>query len=56
MWSINWRRFKIEQFPHTIEDLENQAKEAWFKTGVMQLRDVCDNKLVTGHLLVCEKI
>ena len=54
-WSINWRRFKIEQFPHTIEDLENQAKEAWFKTGVMQLRDVCDNKLVTGHLLVCEK-
>ena len=55
-WSINWRRFKIEQFPHTIEDLENQAKEIWFKTGVMQLRDVCDNKLVTGHLLVCEKI
>ena len=56
MWSINWRRFKIEQFPHSIEDLENQAKEAWFKTGIMQLRDVCDNKLITGHLLVCEKI
>ena len=56
MWSINWRRFKIEQFPHTIEDLENQAKEVWFKTGVMQLRDVCDNKLITWHLLVCEKI
>jgi ubiquinone/menaquinone biosynthesis C-methylase UbiE len=56
MWSINWRRFKIEQFPHTIEDLENQAKEIWFKTWVMPLRDVCDNKLITWHLLVCEKI
>ncbi|MBQ9554333.1 class I SAM-dependent methyltransferase [bacterium] len=26
-WTINGERFKIEQFPHTIEDLENQAKE-----------------------------
>lgn len=54
-WNINTKRFKIKQFPHTIQELEQQAKESWFHTGVMPLRDVCDSKTITGHLLVCEK-
>ena len=55
MWSINWERFKIQQFPHTIENLEQEAKNAWFMTWILPLRDVCDNKIITWHLLVCEK-
>ena len=55
MWSINWERFKIQQFPHTIENLEQEAKNAWFMTWILPLRDVCDNKVITWHLLVCEK-
>ena len=55
MWSINWERFKIQQFPHTIENLEQEAKNAWFTTWILPLRDVCDNKVITWHLLVCEK-
>lgn len=54
-WSINGKKFKIEQYPHTIKDLEQSAQDVGFHTGVMMLRDVCDTKLITGHLLVCEK-
>ena len=53
--SFNGKKFKIKQFPHTIEQLEKQAKECWFETGILPLRDVCDNKIITGHLLICEK-
>ena len=55
LWNINAKRFKIVQYPHTIEEIEKEAKECWFFTGIMLLRDVCDSKVVTGHLLVAEK-
>ena len=54
-WAINGERFKIQQFPHTIEDLEEAAKMQWFRTWILLLRDVCDTKTITWHLLVCEK-
>ena len=54
-WAINGERFKIQQFPHTIEDLEEAAKMQWFRTWILPLRDVCDTKTITWHLLVCEK-
>lgn len=53
--TINGKKFKIEQYPHTIEELTKAAEECWFATGVMPLRDVCDSKTITGYLLVCEK-
>lgn len=55
LWNINAKRFKIKQYPHTIQELEKAAQESWFQTGVMPLRDVCDNRNITGHLLICEK-
>ena len=55
LWNINAKRFKIVQYPHTIEEIEKEAKEIWFFTGIMPLHDVCDSKVVTGHLLVAEK-
>lgn len=55
LWNINAKRFKIVQYPHTIEEIEKEAKEIWFFTGIMPLRDVCDSKVVTGHFLVAEK-
>lgn len=55
MRNVNAKRFKIVQYPHTIEDLEEAAKMAGFKTGIMPLYDVCNAKNLTGHLLVCEK-
>ena len=53
--TINGEKFKIEQFPHTIQELAKTAEESWFHTGIMPLYDVCDTKTITGHLLVCEK-
>lgn len=55
MWNINGKRFKIQQFPQTIEELEKTAQESWFHTGVLALRDVCNSRNITGHLLICEK-
>lgn len=55
MRNVNAKRFKIVQYPHTIQDLEEVAKMAGFKTGIMPLYDVCNSKNMTGHLLVCEK-
>lgn len=54
-WNFNWKRFKIEQFPHTIEELEEEAKMNGFKTWVLALHDLCDAKTLTWHLLICEK-
>ena len=55
MRNVQAKRFKIVQYPHTIEEIEKAAQEAWFHTGIMPLYDVCDNKNMTGHLLVCDK-
>lgn len=53
--NINGKKFKIRQYPHTIEELEETAKRCGFQTGIMPLYDVCTPSLITGHLLVCEK-
>lgn len=55
MRNINAKRFKILQYTHSIEELEQQAQQVWFHTGVMPLYDTCNPKVVTGHLLICEK-
>ncbi|MDR0283069.1 MAG: class I SAM-dependent methyltransferase [Candidatus Peribacteria bacterium] len=46
------RNFKIKQFKRTTEELQKEAKEAFFKIEVLPLYDKADH---TGDLLICTK-
>jgi ubiquinone/menaquinone biosynthesis C-methylase UbiE len=46
------RTFKIRQFKRTTEELQQEAKEAFFQTEIFPLYDKADHN---GDLLICTK-
>lgn len=51
--NLHHRRFKIQQYPRSAEELSKEAENAGFQVGISPL---FDKNLRTGDLLICQKL